>query len=296
VNRCVDRVALVTGASRGIGRALAIRLAAEGATVIAVSRSTSSSDYGGSLLETVRLIEALGGRAIAVGADVGTSEGRQHIQAQADQLGNPVTIVVNNAAADRAFGVGFADMTEEAFLQAVGVNVWGCWDLAARFLPGMRSAGAGWILNVSSAQAAPRIPGSKRSTGGACLYGGTKAMLDRVTTGAAMELYDDNIAVNALAPEAAVLTEHSSDIVRRLGPSVIEPVETFVEAAMALVTLDPQAVTGRVAYSLSLVRELELPVFTLDGKKLMAGWQPKDIDEERLFGGYLRQGPISSPH
>jgi citronellol/citronellal dehydrogenase len=93
-----------------------------------------------------------------------------------------------------------------------------------------------------------------------------------------------------------VLTEHSSDIVRRLGPSVIEPVETFVEAAMALVTLDPQAVTGRVAYSLSLVRELELPVFTLDGKKLMAGWQPKDIDEERLFGGYLRQGPISSPH
>ena len=109
-------------------------------------------------------------------------------------------------------------MTEEAFRAAIDVNVWGAWDLAARFLPQLRAAGRGWILNISSAQAAPRSPTKAMSTGGACLYGGTKAMLDRVTTGAAMELYEADIAVNALAPEAAVLTEHSSDIVRRLGP------------------------------------------------------------------------------
>ena len=288
MDRCADRVAVVTGASRGIGRALALRLGAEGATVVAVSRSTTHSDYGGSLGETVRLIEAAGGRAIAVGADVGTDEGRGRIQAAAAELATPVTIVVNNAAADRAFNVGFADMTEADFQQAMSVNVWGCWNLAARFVPGMRSAGQGWVLNVSSAQAAPRIPGTKRGTGGACLYGGSKAMLDRVTTGAAMELYDDNIAVNALSPEAAVLTEHSSDIVRRLGPSVIEPVETFVEAALALVTADPRALTGRVAYSLSLVKELGLPVFGLDGTELLPGWQPGEIDDARLFGGYLR--------
>jgi hypothetical protein len=115
-------------------------------------------------------------------------------------------------------------------------------------------------------------------------------MLDRITTGAAMELYADNIAVNALSPEAAVLTEHSSDIVRRLGDSVIEPVETFVEAAVALVTGAPQYLTARVAYSLSLIKELELAVHQLDGKQLLAGWQPPDISASRLFPGYLRTG------
>jgi NAD(P)-dependent dehydrogenase (short-subunit alcohol dehydrogenase family) len=288
LNRCKDRVAVVTGASRGIGRALTVRLAAEGATVVAVSRSTSSSDYGGSLLDTVRLAADVGGRAVPVGADVGTAEGRERIQRAAEELDRPVAIVVNNAAADREFAVGFADMTEAAFQQALNVNVWGAWDLAARFVPAMRSQGEGWVLNVSSAQAAPRIPGTTRGTGGACLYGGTKAMLDRITTGAAMELYGDNIAVNALAPEAAVLTEHSSDIVRHLGPSVIEPVETFVEAALALVSTTPRRLTGRVAYSLSLVKELDLPVLSLDGRELLAGWQPAEIDEKRLFGGYLR--------
>jgi citronellol/citronellal dehydrogenase len=87
VNTCAGRVAVVTGASRGIGRALAIRLAAEGAVVIAVSRSTSSSDYGGSLLETVRLAQQAGGRAVPVGADVGSSQGRAAIAAAAAELG-----------------------------------------------------------------------------------------------------------------------------------------------------------------------------------------------------------------
>jgi NAD(P)-dependent dehydrogenase (short-subunit alcohol dehydrogenase family) len=267
---------------------LAIRLAAEGALVIAVSRSTSSSEYGGSLLETARLAEQAGGRAVPIGADVGSPQGRAAITAAAAELG-PVTIVVNNAAADRAFKSGFADMTEADFLTAVNVNVWGAWDLAARFVPDMREQRGGWILNVSSAQAAPRVPSASYGTGGACLYGGTKAMLDRVTTGAAMELYADKIAVNALSPEAAVLTEHSSDIVHKLGPSVIEPVETFVEAALSLVCGDPRVLTGRIAYSLSLIKELDLAVHELDGRSLLPGWQPADIDDARLFAGYLRQ-------
>jgi citronellol/citronellal dehydrogenase len=288
VNTCAGRIAVVTGASRGIGRALAIRLAAEGAVVIGVSRSISASEYGGSLLETARLAEQAGGRVVPVGADVGSMQGRADISAAAVELG-PVTIVVNNAAADRAFASGFADLSEADFLRAVNVNVWGAWDLAARFVPDMRAQGAGWILNISSAQAAPRLPWASNSTGGACLYGGTKAMLDRVTTGAAMDLYADNIAVNALSPEAAVLTEHSSDIVRKLGPSVIEPVETFVEAALPLVCGDPKVLTGRIAYSLSLIKELDLAVHALDGRTLLAGWQPADIDDARLFAGYLRQ-------
>ena len=277
------RVALVTGASRGIGQALAVRFAAEGATVLAVGRSLDGTgQFAGSLAETVDLTN---GRAIAVPAEIGTAAGRDAVAAAAREVG-PISIVVNNAAAPRAFDLRFPDMDENAFRLAVDVNVWAAWDLAARFVPDMRSIGAGWILNVSSAQAAPRIPGASSRTGGACLYGGTKAMLDRVTTGAAQDLYADGIAVNALAPEAAIATEHASGV--GLPPDKVEPVETFVEAALALVSGDPRTLTGRIAYSLSLVRELMLPVRTLDGRDLVPGWQPDDIDDSRLFPGYLR--------
>src|SRR4051812_12761295 len=255
-----DRVAVVTGASRGIGQALAIRFAAEGATVLAVGRSMrGSGDFAGSLAETVELT---GGHAIAVAAEIGTPAGRDAVQAAAHDVG-PVSIVVNNAAAPRAFGQRFPDMDEATFRLAIDVNVWAPWDLAARFVPDMRSLGAGWILNISSAQAAPRVPGSVSRTGGACLYGGTKAMLDRITTGAAQDLWDDGIAVNTLAPEAAVATEHAMGV--GLPSDKVEPVETFVEAALALVTCNPRSLTGRIAYSLSLVRELGLSVRTLNG-------------------------------
>lgn len=277
------RVAVVTGASRGIGRALTIRLAAEGATVLAVGRSMNGTGkLAGSLKETIDLT---GGRAVPVAAEIDMTAGRDAVRAAAREVG-PVSIVVNNAAAPRAFGQRFPDMDEQTFRLAIDVNVWAAWDLAASFVPDMQSVGAGWILNISSAQAAPRTPGMVSRTGGACLYGGTKAMLDRITTGAAQDLFEYGIAVNALAPEAAVATEHATGV--GLPPDKIEPVETFVEAALALVTGDPRELTGRVAYSLSLVRELGLSVRTLDGRDLVPQWQPQDIEDSRLFPGYLR--------
>lgn len=282
-----DEVAVVTGASRGIGQMLVVRLAADGARVLAVGRSLDGGgQFGGSLSETVRLAAEAGGEAIAVPAEVGTTDGRDAVVAAAAEVG-AVTIVVNNAAAPRAFDVRFADMDEATFRTALDVNVWGAWDLASRFVPGMRAAGRGWILNISSAQAAPRDPAAASRMGGACLYGGTKAMMDRVTTGAAQDLFEDGIAVNALAPEAAVATEHATTV--GLPPDKVEPMETFVEAAVALVSGEPRQLTGRVAYSLSLLKELGRPVRTLDGRELVPGWQPEDIDGGRLFAGYLRQ-------
>lgn len=288
-------VAVVTGASRGIGRAIARRLAADGIAVAAVSRSMKGGDgkFAGSLEETVAQITADGGQAVAIPFDLADSaaDRRGIVDAARVELGAPVDIVVNSAAATRYFELLFADMTRQAFFEAVETNVWAAWELAAAAIPGMRERGAGWILNISSSQAGPRLgpPFRDNPTNGAALYGGTKAFIDRITTGAAMDLYEDNIAVNTLAPEYQVATDNALTV-SGVHMDNSEPEETIAEAALALCTGNPKTLTGRVAYNLSLLVELERPVRTLDGASLLPGWQPGEIDSSRLRVPYLQTG------
>jgi citronellol/citronellal dehydrogenase len=292
VDDCVGRVALVTGGSRGIGKAIALRLAAERAAVAVTGRSGQPGSHAlpGSLAETVAEIEAAGGRALAVPADLSDPgiDRAAIVRRVEDRFGAGIDILVNNAAAPRTFGIGYLDMTRALFTESIEVNAWAAWELGAIVARGMGDRGRGWIVNISSRAAGPKLgpPYQQTQVGAQVLYGSTKAMLDRITTGAAMELYDLGIAVNALAPEAAVMTENAATVVT-LPANAIEPMETFVEATLALCTGDPRVLTGRVAYSLSLLVELKRPVYSLDGRTLVEGWQPHEIPRERLRPGYL---------
>lgn len=287
-------LALVTGASRGIGRAIARRFAAEGVAVAAVSRTLRAGDGAlqGSLEETVDLVTAAGGNAAAFAADLGDPAlDRAALVAQIEaHFGFLVDVLVNNVAAARRYDTLFADMPREWFQDSVETNVWNTWDLMKAVIPGMKKAGAGWVVNISSRQAGPRVgpPFAFHPLAGSVLYGGTKAMLDRMTTGSAMELYDDNIAVNSLAPNRGVATEHAAGAVPGW-PS--EPEDTMAEAALLLGTSDPQKVTGRVSYSLPLLKEFDRPVRAVDGTGLLAGWQPDDLDEESFLLPYLQFNP-----
>lgn len=286
----MTHVAIVTGASRGIGRAMARRLASEGIAVAAVSRTLRPGDGSleGSLEETVAQIRQQGGTAEAFVADLGdpTLDRAALVARVQEQLGGVVDILVNNAAAARRYDTLFADMPREWFLDSVETNVWNAWDLMKAVIPGMKGKGAGWILNISSRQAGPRVgpPFAFHPLAGSVLYGGTKAMLDRLSTGAAMELYEFGIAVNTLAPNRGVATAHAQSAVPGW-PS--EPEETMAEAALLLCTADPAKVTGRVAFSLPLLKEFGQPVRTLDGTALVEGWQPDDLDEAGFLPDYL---------
>jgi len=268
---CEGRVAFVTGASRGIGAAIAERLAAAGARVAAAARSVDSTrpDRPGTLRDTVARIEARGGTAAAIRCDVLDAGSREAALAECHERLGPVDILVNNAAMGPYRPL--ERMGERDYQVTFGANLWATLALAQGALPDMRRAGRGWIVNISSATAAPPAgpPWSGwEQKGGHHLYAASKAALDRLSIGLAAELAPDGIAVNTLAPVAAVLTPAvtATGADRWIEPSMIEPVEVMAEAALALCTCDPERLSGRVTYSGRLLAELGREAHTLDGR------------------------------
>jgi NAD(P)-dependent dehydrogenase (short-subunit alcohol dehydrogenase family) len=267
------RVALVTGASRGIGAAIARRLAAEGATVALTARTLDHHPtLPGTLREVASAIQGDGGTAHAIPGDLTDPDSRAAVAARVRGEIGPVDILVNNAAA--SFYIPFAEISEKRFRIAFEVNVRAPFDLAQRVLPDMRAAGRGFILNISSRTAMhPAGPpfDAFAQTGGALLYGATKAALDRISVGLAAEMHADGIAVNSLSPVAAVMTPGAEalGVVSEAVAARAEPVEAMVEAALALCVPHDPMLTGRIAYSLPLLEELSRPVRSLDGRRTM---------------------------
>jgi len=270
MRECDGRVALVTGASRGIGAAIAERLAAAGAHVALVARSldTHPQQLPGTLTEMVERIRRRGGTAVAIQGDVADTAARQQVVRECEAHLGAIDILVNNAAVG-AFRP-FLDFSARDVSHTFDVNVRAPFDLCQRVVPSMRRRRRGWILNISSATAVhptgpPFIPWE--TVGGQMLYAASKAALDRFSTGLAAELHSDGIAVNALSPVAAVITPgvKAMGIDQWIDDSMIEPVEAMAEAALALCSGDPATLTGRVAYSLPLLAELGRPIRALDG-------------------------------
>jgi NAD(P)-dependent dehydrogenase (short-subunit alcohol dehydrogenase family) len=272
VTELTGKNALVTGASRGIGAAIAERFAAEGAVVVLAARTLDTKGaLPGTLRETARRIEARGGRAMCVAADMSRADDRTRLVAEAEAAVGRIDILVNNAAA--SFYRPFLDWTDKRFAIAFEINVRAAFDLVQRIVPSMKTRGSGWILNISSKTAVhpvgPPYDDFHRH-GGDLLYGMTKAALDRFSTGLAAELDGHGITVNSLAPVAAVLTPgvEALGVVPESFRRTAEPVEAMAEAAVVLCA--PGAPTGRVAYSLELLASLGRPIRRLDGVSLLS--------------------------
>lgn len=267
------RVALVTGASRGIGAGIAQRFAYEGATVAITARTMNPEDHPleGTLNDTVALIEAAGAKAFAVAANLADAEDRARIVPTVEAELGPIEILVNNAAA--AMYMSNADIPLKRRRLTFELNFHAPIDLAQAVLPGMRSRGEGWIVNISSAtkkhpKGPPFDPGLGKLGFTTGTYGSSKAALDRYTTALAAELFAEHIAVNSLAPVAAVRTPGADTLVGDVmdaNPNIVEPLELFVEATLALATCDPATTTGRLLYSRPYLEELDREVRALDG-------------------------------
>jgi len=281
VSECEGRVALVTGASRGIGKALAFRLVAEGATVVlCASRLGEHDGLEGSLEQTVAELEQAGGRAAALAADLVLAEARADMVSSAEELFGPIDILVNNAA------MGVWAMPSACTLderrKMLEVNFHAPVDLMQQVLPGMRERARGWILNMGSNAAEQPVPPYRSTPEMAHIiapYGSTKAALARYTEGLAHELWREGVRINSLAPVSIVLTQEAEQFVghiARENPDMAEPIEVLVEAAVALVT---GSHAGLVVYSRPFLHSIGRSVRSLDGKSVLGdAFLPADVD------------------
>ncbi|HEY6531966.1 MAG TPA: SDR family oxidoreductase [Acidimicrobiales bacterium] len=273
---CEGQVALVTGASQGgTGRAVAVRLAAEGARVGITARSVDG------LNQTLSLIEEVGGEGFVMPSDLSDPDGgRADLVARTEEhFGQAIDLLVNNAVMHHQKPVIEWTIPELRVYQEA--NVWSPWEMMIQVMPAMKERGNGSILNLTSfsGELPPGPPFAFKAKDGSNMYGATKAALNRLTVAAAGELEGSGVSVNALTPQSAILHPKVLESGLVKDTSLFEPVETMAEAALALLTEDRSVITGRIAFSLQLLLELERPCYDLAGKELVDGWQPADLIE-----------------
>ncbi|WP_337187823.1 SDR family NAD(P)-dependent oxidoreductase [Phenylobacterium sp.] len=250
------RTALVTGASRGIGEAIAVRLAMEGARVVVSARTAEDgeSKLPGTLAGTVARIREAGGEATAIKADLSSEAERERLVAEAVAAYGPVDILVNDAAV--TFFIPVEQFPKKRFDLMVEVQVWAPFHLSQLVLPSMRERRQGWIVNISSgAGIHPQQPYNRR--GGGTVYGMCKAALERFTTGLASEVYDDNVAVNVVSPglvDTPGVAVHG--LINEQTKDRVQPIEYIAEAVYRLASGDPKTMTGRIDYAEPFLKEL----------------------------------------
>ena len=260
------RVAVVTGSSRGIGRVMALRLAAEGAAVVVTGKSEQSSErLPGSIHTVAEEIVAAGGRALPVRLDVRSEEDvAAMVQRTVDEFGS-LDILVNNAGA--LWWKPVLDTPLKRYDLMWEVNVRGAFICAQQALPHMVRNGFGHIVMCSP-------PIGTEATPGYVAYMTTKMGMTRVAIGIAAEHAGDNVACNSLWP--VTLIESLATINYSVGDrSMWRSPEILSDALAEIVTTEPRELTGRQLLDEPFLRE--------------RGWTQERLD------AYWLEGPPANP-
>ncbi len=236
-----DKVVIVTGASRGLGKAMALGLAAEGARVVVAARTESESGGpAGTIHSTVARIEEAGGQALAVRLDVTREESVEAmVRAVLEKFGT-IDVLMNNAGI--AFPAACWEMPLKRWELVLRVNLTGAFICTKAVLPTMMEQRSGSIINISSVQAR-----SKGLVNTGVAYGVSKAALERLTTSLATELGGFNIAVNCLKPKGSVVSEGMTFLHKQADQSRWDTPEKMVKAAVFFAGQDATGTSGMIA-------------------------------------------------
>ena len=236
-----DKVAIVTGASRGLGRDFAVDFAKEGAHVVVAARTETEGKLPGTIHQTADQIRKLGARVLPLKCDVTKEESVDEVvRATLKEFGH-VDILVNNAAV--AWWPPITETPLKRFELVLRVNLIGAFMLVKAVLPQMIKQKSGSIINISSRAADKRVRGFSGIS-----YGVSKAGLERFTWGLAAELGQYNIAVNAIKPLKPIGTEGMvANASKETDMSDWQSSELMVKACTFLAAQDASGVTGTVA-------------------------------------------------
>jgi NAD(P)-dependent dehydrogenase (short-subunit alcohol dehydrogenase family) len=260
MGRLDGRVAIVTGASRGIGRAIAELFAGEGARVVCAARTLNEGDHqlAGSLSTTVAAIRAAGGEAGAVAADISSESECVALVERARALYGRIDVLVNNAALN--YYIPTVEYPTNRWVKAFAINLHAPFILSKAVLPDMIAAKRGAIVNIGSGAAIGpgRGPYADKTVRGGVMYGASKAALERFTQGLAQEVAQHGgIAVTCVSPSRVVATPGT--VFHKLvdGPDDTrgEPVSMMARAALLLASAPAERVNGRVTYSQQILKE-----------------------------------------
>jgi len=237
-----NKVAIVTGSSRGLGRAIAVGFAREGASIIVAARTEKDrEDMPGTIYKTAEEIISLGGKALPVKCNVADEVSVNNMVQKAWEEFGHIDILVNNA------GIAYYPPILETPLNrwelVIRVNLIGTFLCTKAVLPYMVEQRQGSIINISSISATERGPSI---TGVA--YGVSKAGIERFTWGLAAEVGKYNIAVNALKPSGVVNTEGMRFMLPDADTTQWVPPDRMVRAAIFLAAQSASGVTGTVAF------------------------------------------------
>ena len=230
------QVAIVTGASRGIGRAIALGLAKAGCNVVVAAKSTEPTEkLPGSIFTVAAEVEALGAKALPVRVDVRDAEQVEGMAARALERFGRIDLLVNNAGA--LYWAGVADTPPKRFDLVMGVNARAAFLCCRAVLPALISRGGGHIVNMSPPLDASILPGR-------VAYGISKLGMTLLTLGLAEEVRQHNVAVNSLWP--ATVIESQASINHRLGtPETWRKPDILVDCVLRLARKEPSEITGR---------------------------------------------------
>jgi citronellol/citronellal dehydrogenase len=261
MGKLTGKVAIVTGASRGIGQQIAELFAAEGAKVVCAARTLNEGEHKmleGSLSRTVELIRAKGGEATAITADVSVEAECQALVESARAAFGPIDILVNNAALN--YYLPTDTYPTNRWVRCFAINVHAPFILSKAVLPDMIARRAGAIVNISSGAAIGpgRGPYEDKVVHGGVMYGASKAALERFTQGLAQEVAQyEGITVAAVSPSQVVPTPGTihHKLVTGIGDPKGEHPILMARAALLLASEAASKVNGRVTYSQQILKE-----------------------------------------
>ncbi len=245
------KAAIVTGASRGLGRAIALTLARKGARVALLARTEEPHPrIAGTIHETAEAIRKAGGVALPIRCNVGSSEDIDGAVRQALTEFGRIDILVHNAVANFPGSAAAIDPRRWDIL--MNVNPRALFLLARAALPALQAQG-GHIISIS--------PQPQATVGGAAPYGLSKQLQTRLALGLVEELKEHGIAANCLWPDGQRTSEGTMLMQGGFVAGMLDA-QLFADAALAIVTRDPRSYTGRALLDTEVLREVGVTDFS----------------------------------